>query len=125
MANQIYEKGAVFIDGQLLSESTSVSISIDPQNQPIFTQQKGFAGVSPGATQTQISVESAVPVVGFEYDFTDALQSVKEVEITVFAHSKKTTCKGFLMKVDQKYGVNQAASVSFDFIGEPVSETSL
>lgn len=125
MALQVYEKAAVLIEGQLLSESTTVSVDSDPKLNEIYTMQKGFAGVSPGAEVTTIEVENTVPRIGFEYDYLASLQGVKVVEVTIFAHAKKTTCKGFLTKVSQKYGVNQAATVSFSFIGEPVNESTL
>lgn len=125
MALQLYEKAAVFVDQMLLSESTSVSIDTDPKLNLIETMQKGFSGASPGAEMTTISIESVVPRAGFEIDYLSKVQGVQVVEITVFAHAKKTTCQGFITKVSQKYGVNQAASVSFEFAGEPVNESTL
>lgn len=125
MALQAYEKGALFKDGALLAETTDFNLEHDPQLQPIFTQQKGFSGMSPGAEVTRISVNSAVPRVGFEIDYLTPLQGVVVVEMTLFGHGQKTTCKGYITNVKQQYGVNQAASVSFDFIGEPVNASTL
>lgn len=115
----------MFVDGILLSESTTVSVESDPQLQPIFTQQKGFAGVSPGAEQTKISVDSAVPRAGFEVDYLKRAQGVSVVELTFFAHSQKNTTRGFITSVKQSYGVSQAASVSFEFLGEPLATSTL
>jgi hypothetical protein len=125
MALQHYEKCAFFIDGQLMSESTSVSVDSDPKLNAIETMQKGFSGVSPGSEMTQISVESAVPRIGFEYDFVGTMQAQAVVEFTFFAHGKKSTTKGFISKVGQKYGVNQAAAVSFEAMCEPLAESTL
>lgn len=125
MSLQAYEKGALFKDGALLAETTDFNFEHDPQLQPIFTQQKGFAGISPGAEITRISVNSAVPRVGFEVDYLASLQGLTVVEMTLFGHSQKTTCKGYITNVKQQFGVNQAASVSFDFIGEPANASTL
>lgn len=125
MALQHYSSAAIFVDGSLLSEASEVNIETNPALVEIMTMQKGFAGVSPGAEKTSISVTSAVPRVGFELDYLDKCQGVKVVEVTVFAHGKKTTCKGFLSNVKQTYGVNKEATVSFDFIGQPVEESTL
>lgn len=125
MAIEIYEKAVVFVDGQMLSESTSVTIDTDPKLNVIETMQKGMAGFSPGAEATTISVDSAVPRAGFEVNYIKRVQNVQVVEITVLAHGQKTTCTGCITKVSQKYGVGTAANVSFEFLGSPINETTL
>lgn len=125
MALQKFEKGAVFIDGVLVAMATSCSLDHDPKLNPIETMQLGFAGVSPGSEMTTLELASAVPVAGMEIDFLDKMQSIKVVEVTLFAHSQKTTFKGFVSKCSQKYGTNQAAEFSITMIGAPVKTSTL
>ena len=125
MALQKYEKGALFVDSVLVAEATNVSLDHDPKLNAIETMQKGFAGASPGAEMTNVEFANAVPVAGLEIDFLSKMQGVKVVEVTLFAHGKKTTMKGFVSKCSQKYGVNQAAEFSVSMICAPADESTL
>lgn len=56
------------IDGTLLAEEQTVSISRTTNAQLIHTVAKGMSGVSPGSPIIEWDVESAVPSGGFEFD---------------------------------------------------------
>lgn len=125
MALQMYEKGALFMDGVLLAEIGEFSIEHDAKVVEIETMQKGFAGISPGAARTSVDLSSMVPRKGMEKDYITAVQQNTIVELTAFRAGQKGTCKGFLVKASEKYGVNQAAGISTSFIGEPMNFTTL
>ena len=114
-----------FADGQMFAESQSVDVEHDPQMQPVYTQQKGFAGMTPGAEVTKFTVDSAVPASGYEYDYLDKLQNVTVVEATLFAASKKLTVKGYITNLKKKFAWNNPATVTFDFMGGPAKESTL
>jgi len=121
---QIYDRGAVFFDGKLLVECVSFTVKSDPKLNPINTMQKGFAGVSPGAEQTDIEVTEALPRAGFDYDALAALQGNDVVEFVCYLGSKKLKCKGFISGLDMATGVDKGAEVKFNFMGSPLESSA-
>lgn len=117
MANQLYEKGAIMLDDQLLVEVTSFSPETDPALQPVKTLQKSFGGVSHGGTTVKCEISSAIPRAGVEYDYLERLQGVTEVTLVVLAHGKSKTSKGYLSNMKETYGVDQNSAISCSFIG--------
>ncbi len=120
-----YEKGVLFLGGACQVQVTSIKLSHDPKRQPVETMQGGLSGFSPGAESTTWDVEGVVPRSGFEFDYLAKLQSGEIVECTLWAHGKKTTAKGVFMKLDQSYGVNDMAKVSFQVMTTPADETTI
>lgn len=119
----IYERGTIFFDNQVLVECQSLSVDVDPALNEIKTMNKGFAGVSPGAEMTKIDVGEALPRVGVDYDALAAIQGVEIVEFLLFAAGKKWKTKGFISNLKINTGVDKAAEYSFSFIGAPLEVT--
>lgn len=119
MANvQTYSRALVCVNGKLLSEEASVTVTQNSGAQVVNTTAKGFAGVSPGAGNTEIDVDNAVPAAGFEYDPTDPMYNNEPVELAVTLSNGDTlTCKGFIMSQSFKHAVNSESSLSFKFTG--------
>ena len=44
---QLYDKVYIYINGKLLAENTSVSTSLESDQQEVKTLVRGFAGISP------------------------------------------------------------------------------
>jgi hypothetical protein len=124
-ALQIYERGALFADGQLLVECQSITVNLDPKLNEINTMQKGFAGVSPGSEMCTIDVAEALPRIGFDYDAISAMQGIDIVEMVLFAGAKKLKFKGFINKVGLNLGADRAAEFSFGLIAAPVETSDL
>lgn len=124
MALQTYDRGAIFAAGVMLAECTGFSVSHDSGNSPNLTMQKGFAGMTPGAQQTSISIESAAPRAGYDIDYLDKLANTEVVEVVYYGHGKKHVVNGYITKVDEKYGVGQASSASIEFMGGPVATST-
>jgi hypothetical protein len=122
---QIYERGALFADNQLLAECMNITVNLDAKLNPINTMQKGFAGVSPGSEESTIDVASALPRAGIEYDAIAAMQGVDIVEMVIFAGAKKFKFSGFITKTTLSLGADRAAEFSFSFIGAPVKTSDL
>lgn len=118
----LYATMYVVLDGQLLVEEMEVVWDYDPANSVIKTQQKGFAGVTPGAGGWSVSVVSAVPRAGTEVDYVSLVKNRTAVECIVISGGKKLVSKGFLMKLGGKGGVNQDSTVSFDYSGSEPEE---
>lgn len=122
---QIYERGALFTDDQLLMECQSISVTFDPKLNEINTMQKGFAGVSPGSEMVSIDVSEALPRAGVDYDAITAMQGVEIVSMVLFAGAKKFKTKGFINNVKMSLGTDRAAEYSFTFIGAPIEQSDL
>lgn len=120
MATDTYAQGFVFVDGQLLMEALNVDVDYQTGNQIVVTQYKGFAGVSPGADRTMITVKSAIPKAGIELNVYELAKNKTPVEFVVFAGGAKRTSTGFIMNVKESFGVDTPSSIDFDFEGEPL-----
>ena len=123
MATDQYAVGYVFVDGQLLAEELNVDIDFQTGNQIVVTQYKGFAGVSPGASRTMITVKNAIPKAGLEYNAYDAAKNHTPVEFVVFAAGNKRTSTGFIMNVKESFGVDTPSAIDFEFEGDPLEYT--
>jgi hypothetical protein len=117
---QTYERGALFVDNKLLVECQSIDVDLDPKLNEIMTQQKGFAGVSPGSETTKISVKEAFPRAGTDIDAISVMQGVEIVEIVLFAGSKKHKAKGYISSIKMGFGADRAAEFAFDMICGPI-----
>jgi hypothetical protein len=122
---QVYERGAIFADQQLMIEVQNFEVDSDAKNNPIDTMQKGFAGISPGSEHTKINVTSAIPRAGYDYDALKKMQGRDIVEFVVFAAGGKESSKGFIMNVKKSFGADKAAAVSFEFMGGPLETSTL
>lgn len=120
MANlQQYSKAVVYINGSVLSEEASVSIKRNSGSQAVKTVAKGYAGESPGAPMTEISVSNAVPSSDFELNTSDFINLLNEVEVTIFAAGRTLTVKGFIISDNFDHAVDTEAKLSFEFRGGP------
>jgi len=119
MANVLtYTRALITVNGNLLAEEASVTVTQNSGAQVVNTVAKGFAGVSPGAGNTEIDVDSAVPARGFEFDPTQPMYNNEPVEVGVTLSDGSTlTVKGFIMSQNFKHAVNSESMLSFKFQG--------
>lgn len=122
MANQSkYSNALVFVEGALLAEHASVTITRMSGALPQHTVAKGLAGFSQGAQETKISVSNAVPLADLELDPGAYMKFGKTVTVTVQAAGKSLKCKGQIIEDSFEHSVNSAATIRFDFHGGPAS----
>lgn len=120
MATDLYTQGLIFVDGILAADCTEFSVDYDTQNNPVFTIAKGFAGITPGAGQTKVSISTAVPRAGYEIDYFKRALDNTPVEFIGWRGSSKYSFKGFLLTIGEKHGVNSASTASIEAIcGRP------
>lgn len=119
MANQqIYTLLYVTVQGKLLTEEASVTITRQTGSQAVLTVAKGYAGESPGAAMVEISVTSAVPTADFEYDAGADMQALNFVEIGLIGPGgKQLVAKGAIIKDSLKHSVNSESTYDFEFRG--------
>jgi hypothetical protein len=115
---QQYTKVEVYLDGTLLSEEASVKVARKSGANNVFTVAKGFAGRSPGSPMLEISIESAVPAAGFEFNAGKAIKNQEVHELTLFAAGVTLTTKGFFDTDDLNHAVNSESKLSLSFVGE-------
>lgn len=125
MALQDYTKATILLNGVVLIEATSISVDHKLGNQPINTIEKGFAGVSPGSSSVEIKIQSAVPRVGTDVDFTGIAQARTLCDVVLFARAKKGKTKGYIMDVSESYGADKPAEISCTLMCSPIEESTL
>jgi hypothetical protein len=123
----LYSSVSVYITGVgLLTEEASVTMKRASNAQIVKTVAKGFAGVSRGAAMTTITVSSAVPVLGFEFDPSTYLKfnSVVQFQLVLgdpdHGASKQCTMNGFIIDDDISHAVDANSKLDFTFITGPV-----
>jgi len=114
---QQYAIAAIYVNGKLLAEEASVTISRDTKAQVVETVAKGFAGVSPGAAMMTIDVENAVPSADFELNpdnFWSNNGFPTLVETAIFVGQLRVlTTKGFIMKDDFSHSTSSPSKIKF------------
>lgn len=120
MPSEIYSQGQIFADGILIADAVTVGVDYNTNDQPVLTMGKGFNGITPGAGQTNVSIDEAIPRAGYGYDWFQRAVNRTPVEVVVWRGSKKMNLKGFIMTIGEKLGVNQTSVGSISIMaGEP------
>lgn len=114
---QRYTKAVVYINGSLLTEESTCTVKRTDGGNTVKTVAKGFAGRSPGAPMTAITVKNAVPSADFEFNPGAFMGNTEEVEVSVFAAGKTLTATGFITSDNFQHGVEAAAELEFEFEG--------
>jgi hypothetical protein len=119
MANlQLYSLAYVTMDGALLTEEASVSITRNLGSQAVSTVMKGYAGECPGASMVEIQVTNAVPAAGFEFNAQGKMQSFVPAEIGLIVGGQTIQVKGFIISDSFKHSVNSESTYEFTFRGQ-------
>jgi len=111
MAAELYTNAAVYIEGALLLQATSVSITRRTNAQTQLTMALGFAGMSPGAPILEITFSNAVPAAEMEYDAGDVMEALGTQAFTIFAGNRSLTTTGFVTEDTFKKAVNSEAAL--------------
>jgi len=120
MANvQRYSKAVVYVNGALLTEESNVTVKRESGGNSVKTVAKGYAGRSPGAPMTMITVKNAVPSLEFELNPGQYIIENESVEISIFAAQRTLTVEGFIIDDNFQHGVDSAAELEFNFEGGP------
>lgn len=106
------------VENALLAEEQSIDMKRIGGGQIVGTVAKRFAGISPGMSLCQITITSAVPVGGFEYDPGQVIDGYVPVEVGIVGPGGKTgKSKGFIMEDEIKHAMNQESSHTMMFTG--------
>lgn len=115
---QVYSIASIFITSPskgtiLLAEEGSVTLDRSTASNPVKTVQKGYAGESPGAGMTEVSVESAVPAADFEFEAGQLMADLTPVKFTIFAANSTLQFDGFIISDTFSHSVDGEAKLSF------------
>lgn len=116
---QNYTKAVVYINGALLTEESNVTVKRESGGNAVKTVAKGYAGRSPGAPMTTITVKNAVPSEEFELNPGQFINNSESCEISVFAAGKTLTLDAFIIDDNFQHGVDAAAELEFNAEGGP------
>lgn len=120
MATELYTQGLIFVDGMIAMEEVSFNVDYSTNDNVVVTQARGFAGITPGAGQTKVSITTAIPRAGYEIDYYKRAIARTPCELVGWRGSSKINLKGFIMSIGEKHGVNTTSEAAIEFVaGEP------
>lgn len=106
-----------FHQGTLMAEADQVSIDRDFGNKPAITIAKGMAGMTKGAAEMKVSIRSAVPQAGVEWDAGSAGYGGDQQEFTMVRGGQSLTFKAWVTNDRTQHTANGQCEYSFDLIG--------
>jgi hypothetical protein len=119
MATELYAKGTLFVEGIIVMQAVEFSIDFDTNDNPVNTLALGFAGITPGAGTTAVSITSAVPRTGFEISYHKWAKERKAIEVLGYRGASSISVKGFIKTVGEKIGVDGVTGTITIQAGEP------
>jgi len=115
--------GFVLFRGRPVLQANTVSMDVQTDNKDVNTQLLGRAGFSPGPKKVQISVNSAIPASGLEFDWVAIANAQVEINLAFKLAGKTYSCTGDLRNAKLDSSVDKANEISFEFHGIIVSTT--
>ena len=115
--------GFVLYNGTPVLQSSMVTMDVQTDNKDVNTQLLGRAGMSPGPKKVQISVNSAVPASGLEFDWVGIANAQVEINLAFKLAGRTYSCSGDIRSAKLDSSVDKANEVSFEFHGIIVSTT--
>lgn len=116
---KIYENAAVFVQGVLLAESTSIGVTYEDGDRPLVLLGGRF-GIDAGSRIMRVAVAEAIPVGFPAYDVVASWLNAVEVQFAVqlLGSGRRMTSRGFITTPSMTFGVGQNAAISYGFIGK-------
>lgn len=106
------------IDGVSQMEYTSIKITSEAGLIAVKTIQKGLSGFTDGGGQCNISITSAIPKGGPEFDFLSALAKKEPHEMTLTIGSKSYISQGFFTQATASQTEGSSSAIDAEWIGE-------
>lgn len=96
--------------------TTQLSVKFDGKNQTLETLE-GVIGKTPGAGEVTITATGVVPVGGFEFDYTSAVQQGTYHDMQVPFGSKSYIGNGYFNEAEVNQSVGKPTEISFTWLG--------
>ena len=113
-----YAQAVIYINSTLMLDCQNITVGNEQNDNEIYNFA-GLAGKSLGTSKLKISVDSAVPKSGMQVSLMELSQDREVVEVEVFVGDKSLSSKGWIENVQFTSGIDNPASVSFEFSGKP------
>jgi hypothetical protein len=105
----------LYVNGRLQAEANKASASIKGNNNTVFTMRKGLAGKSDGATTSEVTITSAIPRKGLEFDFRTAVIQKKIFTIVIKSGNQRVQFQGWFEETSWDNAVDSATMESATF----------
>lgn len=109
----LYVLAAVKIDGNVLYEAVKVGIKTGLGRETQKTLQKGVSGFTPGVEAQSITVDSGIPVAGFEVSPAAEIGRSIIHRVDVIFGSRTLTTQGWFVDEDDSQSVGAGAQQAF------------
>lgn len=106
------------MDGSVLVQITSCSITWNSGNQRVDLLNEGLGGFTPGSGDCQIELGFAVPIGGLEEDYVDKLVEGDYVTMQIPVGRKDYAGKGKIDSVQISQSVNASVEGTLTWNGE-------
>lgn len=118
MAQTKYEGAAeIYVNGRLQAEAQSCDVTVDANDNAVVTMQKGFAGFSDGAGSSKLTIKSAIPRIGYETDFVDAVVKKKDIAIVVKSAGRRHQFHGRFQSAAWGNATDATTMLTGEFVG--------
>lgn len=111
--------GKVFFGANLLAEANRVRVSVNANNRRVYTMKRGLAGRSRGATESEITVDNAIPIAGLEEEFYEKCIDNEDVRVVIDQAGKRLQFDGWIDSVESEQTTDAAASLTFSVVAGP------
>lgn len=98
----------------LMLEAQSVTVKRNAKSTQVDTIAKGFAGKSPGSAMMTVSISSAVPATGIEFDAGAYIKNLDVADVVIFAAGKTLATSGFINDDSFSYSVNSEGKIDIE-----------
>lgn len=109
--------GEIYVNARLLAEASKCTVTVVSNDQKVMTMKRGLAGFSDGPTESSISIESAIPRKGYEFDFVNAVNKKLTVRIVVKSGGKRHQFSGRFSQAEWSNSVDSPSMISAQFQG--------
>ncbi len=110
--------GFVLYNGAPVLQSDTITYDFQTDNKDVNTLLLGNAGFSAGPRKVQVSVSSAVPADGLEFDWIGIANAQQQVNLSFRLAGTTYNCTGDIRSVKLDTSVDKANQVSFEFHGK-------
>lgn len=119
---QTYEGAAeIYVQGRLLAEAVRTTVRISGNNNQVNTMRRGLAGKSTGPKSSEVTIESAIPRIGFERDFSEHLLSDEYIQVTLKSGGRRFDFECWTESCEITNAVDSPATYNITLMGGPPS----
>jgi hypothetical protein len=111
-------KGVIQLNGRTLAEATKISVTVKSQDNPVVTMIKGFTGFSDGPGMTEATIENAVPIKGYEFDFVEAVRTKATVKLVTMSGGRRHQTEGRIGESSWSNQTDSTTLISASFTGK-------